>query len=107
MKARPCTVVIENVSPLVDGGRYPIKRTVGEAVEVHADVFKDGHDVMSAVLKWRVVGAKRWHEESLECTDPWNKDHWRGIFVVREMGPHEFTVEAWGDTWKSWLHECT
>ena len=105
MKARPCTVVIENVSPLVDGGRYPIKRTIGEAVEVHADVFKDGHDVMSAVLKWRAVGAKRWHEAPLACTDQWNKDRWRGAFTVGEMGPHEFTVEAWGDTWKSWLHE--
>jgi len=105
MKARPCTVVIENVSPLVDGGRYPIKRSVGEAVEVRADIFKDGHDVMSAVLKWRMVGAKRWHEERMECIDPWNKDHWRGGFTVLEMGPHEFTIEAWGDTWKSWQHE--
>ena len=60
MKARPCTVVIENVIPLVDGGRYPIQRTVGESVEVSADIFKDGHDVMGAVLKWRKVGAKRW-----------------------------------------------
>ncbi len=105
MKARPCTVVIENVSPLVDGGRYPIKRTVGEAVEVSADIFKDGHDVMGAVLKWRKVGAKRWHETVMECTDSWTNDHWRGRFTVLEMGPTEFTIEAWGDTWKSWQHE--
>ena len=105
MKARPCTVVIENVSPLVDGGRYSIKRTVGETVEVHADIFKDGHDVMIAVLKWRMLGAKRWHESPLQCVDPWNKDHWSGSFTVIEMGPHEFTIEAWGDTWKSWQHE--
>ncbi|MEO6739254.1 MAG: alpha-1,4-glucan--maltose-1-phosphate maltosyltransferase [Chthoniobacteraceae bacterium] len=105
MKARPCTVVIENVSPLVDAGRYPIKRTVGEQVEVHADIFKEGHDVMSAVLKWRKTGAKRWHETVMECTDPWNGDHWRGIFTVLEMGQHDFTIEAWGDTWKSWQHE--
>jgi len=105
MKTRPCTVVIENVSPLVDGGRYPIKRTVGESVEVQADIFKDGHDVMSAVLKWRKVGVKRWHEIALECADIWTGDHWRGIFTVLEMGPHEFTIEAWGDTWKSWQHE--
>jgi starch synthase (maltosyl-transferring) len=105
MKTRPCTVVIENVSPLVDGGRYPIKRVVGESVEVHADIFKDGHDVMSAVLKWRKVGAARWHETPLDCVEPWNKDHWRGDFTVLEMGPHEFTIEAWGDVWKSWQHE--
>ncbi len=105
MKARPCTVVIENVNALVDGGRYPIKRTVGESIEVTADIFKDGHDVMSTVLKWRKVGAKRWHETTMECTDPWTMDHWRGSFIVLEMGAHEFTIEAWGDTWKSWQHE--
>jgi starch synthase (maltosyl-transferring) len=105
MKARPCTVVIENVSPLVDAGRYPIKRVVGESVEVRADIFKDGHDVLSAVLKWRKLGAKRWHEMTMECADHWNRDHWRGNFTVLEMGPHEFTIEAWGDTWKSWQHE--
>jgi starch synthase (maltosyl-transferring) len=105
MKARPCTVVIENVSPLVDGGRYPIKRVVGESVEVRADIFKDGHDILSAVLKWRRLGAKRWHEVTMECADHWNRDHWHGTFTVLEMGPHEFTIEAWGDTWKSWQHE--
>ena len=105
MKARPCTVVIENVSPLVDAGRYPVKRTVGERVEVRADIFKDGHDVLSAVLKWRTAGAKRWHETPMQCVDEWNKDHWRAEFTPLEMGPHEFTIEAWGDTWRSWLHE--
>jgi starch synthase (maltosyl-transferring) len=107
MKARPCTVVIENVSPLVDGGRYPIKRVIGESVDVFADVFKDGHDVLSGVLKWRKAGVKRWHETPLECVDPWNRDQWRASFTVLEMGPHEFTIEAWGDTWKSWHHEWT
>ena len=105
MKTRPCTVVIENVSPLVDGGRYPIKRVVGENTEVRADIFKEGHDVMSAVLKWRKTGAKHWHETAMECLDPWTRDLWRGAFTVLEMGAHEFTIEAWGDTWKSWQHE--
>ena len=45
--------VIENLQPLIDGGRYPIKRVVGEDLVVEADVFKDGHDVVAAALKWR------------------------------------------------------
>ena len=49
-------VVIENLQPLVNGGRYPIKRVVGEDVVVEADVFKDGHDAVAALLKWRLVG---------------------------------------------------
>ena len=53
MIPRPPPVIIEAVSPLIEGGRYPVKRAVGEDVTVEADVFKDGHDVVSAVLKWR------------------------------------------------------
>ena len=50
MLLRPATVVIENVNPLVNGGRYPVKRVVGEALELTADIFKEGHDVISAVV---------------------------------------------------------
>ena len=55
-------VVIENVQPLLDCGRYAIKRLVGDAVRITADIYKDGHDVIAAVLKWRRRGAKRWQE---------------------------------------------
>ena len=48
--------VIEDLQPLIDGGRYPIKRVVGEDVVVEADVFKDGHDIVAAALKWRLLG---------------------------------------------------
>ena len=56
MNIRPFTAVIENIRPLVDGGRYPVKRVVGERLVVEADVFKEGHDVLSTVLKWRRLG---------------------------------------------------
>ena len=51
--------------PLIDGGRYPIKRVVGEDLVVEADVFKDGHDVVAATLKWRVLGETHWHETAM------------------------------------------
>ena len=44
---------IEDVYPLIDGGRFPVKRIVGERVEVWADIYRDGHDVVSAALVWR------------------------------------------------------
>ena len=53
------SVVIENLQPLIEGGRYPIKRIVGEDLAVEADIFKDGHDVVAAVLRWRVLRAAR------------------------------------------------
>src|SRR5919109_3921512 len=47
------TVVIEAIAPLVDGGRYPIKREVGAVFEVTADIFKEGHEVLVAFLLYR------------------------------------------------------
>lgn len=104
MKIAPATVVIENVSPLVDAGRYPIKRTVGEVVQVEADIFKDGHDELSALLKWRKVGEVAWNETVMH-PHPWGNERWTGQFEVKENAPYEFTIEAWGDLWKSWRHE--
>ncbi len=104
MMPRPPTCVIENVQPLVEGGRYPVKRAVGEDITVEADVFKDGHDIVSAVLKWRKRGAARWYETPMTPI-PNGNDRWRGTFSVFENAVYEFTVEAWGDTFLSWQHE--
>ena len=101
---RPPTCVIENVQPLVEGGRYAVKRAVGEDIAVEADVFKDGHDVVSAVLKWRKRGTARWYETPMTPI-PKGNDRWCGTFSVFENAVYEFTVEAWGDTFLSWQHE--
>ena len=101
---RPPTCVIENVQPLVEGGRYAVKRAVGEDVVVEADVFKDGHDIVSAVLKWRKRGTARWYETPMTPI-PNGNDRWCGTFSVFENAVYEFTVEAWGDTFLSWQHE--
>src|SRR4051812_47683666 len=105
MISRPPTVVIEAVSPLVEGGRYPIKRAVGEDILVEADVFKDGHDVVSALLKWRKQGMTKWYETPMQCIDPFNRDRWSGVFSVFENAVYEFTIEAWGDYFRTWQHE--
>src|SRR3982751_5766953 len=96
------TAVIENLQPLVDGGRYPIKRVVGEDIVVEADIFKDGHDVVAAVLKWRIVGEPHWHETQMTHVD---NDRWRGACTVYENATYEYTVEAWTDTFRAWQHE--
>jgi starch synthase (maltosyl-transferring) len=98
------TAVIENITPLVDGGRYPVKRAVGEDLLVEADVFKDGHDVVAAVLKWRKAGTKRWFETPMELI-PNGNDRWRGTASLFENATYEYTIEAWGDVFRSWQHE--
>jgi starch synthase (maltosyl-transferring) len=98
------SVVIENLQPLIDGGRYPIKRIVGEDLVVEADIFKEGHDVVAAILKWRVLGKRAWRETSMNFVD---NDRWRGVCTLYDEAIHEYTVEAWTDTFRSWQAEFT
>jgi starch synthase (maltosyl-transferring) len=96
------SVVIENLQPLLDGAQYPIKRIVGEDLVVEADIFKDGHDVVAAVLKWRVLGKRAWRETPMTFVD---NDRWRGVCTLYDEAVHEYTVEAWTDAFRSWQSE--
>ena len=98
------SIVIENLQPLIDGGRYPIKRITGEDLTVEADIFKDGHDVVAAILKWRVLGKRAWRETPMNFVD---NDRWRGVCTLYEQDIHEYTVEAWTDRFRSWQAEFT
>src|ERR1700688_3558619 len=98
------TAVIENLQPLVDSGRYPIKRVAGEDLVVEADIFKDGHDIVAALLKWRILGENRWHETPMAFID---NDRWRGVCTLYENAIYEYTVEAWTDTFRGWQREFT
>jgi starch synthase (maltosyl-transferring) len=87
-------VIIEGVTPQIDEGRFPVKRTRGEDVVVEADAFADGHDVLAAVVLWRRCGDEAWHETPMA---PLGNDRWRAVFTVTDYRDHEFTVEAWVD----------
>jgi starch synthase (maltosyl-transferring) len=97
-------VVVENIRPQVDGGRFPIKRVIGEAVTVRADVFGDGHDLVAAVVRDRAPGTGTWRETPME---PLGNDEWRAVFTVDQLGTHAYTVEAWIDRFGSWRHEVS
>ena len=93
--------VVEDVAPAVDGGRFAIKRVVGDRVVVEADCFADGHDVVACMLKWRRAGAA-WQSVPME---PLVNDRWRAGFVVDALGTWEYAVCAWVDPFQSWLHD--
>jgi starch synthase (maltosyl-transferring) len=93
------TVVIENFYPCIEGGRHAIKRIVGEPLDLWCDIFTDGHVVMSAVLKWRLIGTKRWFEAPMQSID---NDRWHGQCSFESIGRWEYVVEAWSDTYKGW-----
>ncbi|MBU0674475.1 MAG: alpha-1,4-glucan--maltose-1-phosphate maltosyltransferase [Proteobacteria bacterium] len=95
-------VWIENVQPAVDGGRFPIKRCVGEEVRVTADIFADGHDLLGAVLLYRPVSEGAWQEVRLELRQ---NDVRTASFRVERLESYEYTIEAWVDHFASWQDE--
>ena len=82
--------VVEGIAPEVDGGRFPVKRVLGDEVDVEADAFADGHDAVVAVLRHRPAGGE-WQERPLE---PLGNDRWRASFAVDRLGRYEFAVVA-------------
>ena len=93
------SVVIENVTPELDGGRYAVKREVGQTFVVEADLFKEGHDIIAARVCYRGPGDATWHTTPLTF---WDNDRWRGSFELTEIGVYTYTVEAYPDRFRSW-----
>jgi starch synthase (maltosyl-transferring) len=98
----PARIQIHDVAPQVDCGRYPAKAVVGDRVPVTATIFRDGHDKVRAVVRYRVAGTRRWLERPLE---PVGNDRWEGSFDVTDLGRWQFTVQAWSDPYATWLDE--
>lgn len=102
MSRLPESVVIENVAPSIDHGRHPVKRVLGETLLIEADIFKDGHDELEAVLKWKAKGSRVWREAAMQHRD---NDRWSSSLSLEKTGDYQFTIEAWGDPFFSWLHD--
>jgi starch synthase (maltosyl-transferring) len=92
-------VVIEHVQPEIDGGRFPIKRVVGEKVVVQAAIFADGHDSISAMLLYKGHNDGEWKEAHMRFIE---NDTWRGEFIVEELGIYHYTLLGWVDHFKTW-----
>lgn len=95
-------LAIENISPTVDAGRFPIKRVVGETITVQADLFGDGHDPISASLFWRAADEEVWSEVPMRMG---LNDRWQAEFTPRRMGRHEFAVETWRNPFQIFRYE--
>jgi starch synthase (maltosyl-transferring) len=93
-------VLIERVTPQIDGGRHPVKRFVGDRVEVGADVVMDGHELIGARVRYCGPGFDRIREAPLVYR--FEPDRFFGSFDVDEVGRWQFTVEAWPDHWGTW-----
>lgn len=94
-------VLISDIKPLVDCGRYPIKRVVDEALKVEATLVADGHDVVAGAVAWRKKNAGKWQRVALK---PIENDQYSAELSFAEIGAYEYKIEAWIDYALTWLH---
>jgi starch synthase (maltosyl-transferring) len=95
-------ILIEHVLPAVDGGRFPVKREVGDRLAVSADIVKEGHDRLAAVIRYRAAGDAEWRETPLE---PRGNDAWGGAFPLAANTRYSYAIEAWTDVFGTWVEE--
>lgn len=95
-------VVISQIKPEIDGGRYAIKRTLGEQVAVGAAAFADGHDLVRAVLRHRHETEPDWHEVVME---PQGQDRWLASFTCAQLGRYHYSLAAWVDRYDTWCRD--
>ncbi len=96
------TAWIENVWPELDGGRFPVKHEVGELLEVTADILREGHEALAAVLRYRTVKDTEWRETRME---PLGNDRWTARFPLEENTRYVYSLEAYPDPYKSWVED--
>ena len=92
-------VVIDGVEPEVDGGKFPIKRCLGDRVRVEADIFADGHDLLGARLLFRRADDSEWREAAMRLIE---NDRWGGEFEVEELGRYVYTISGWVNAYGTW-----
>jgi starch synthase (maltosyl-transferring) len=95
-------VAVENVSPQIDCGRFPIKRVVGDSVVVEADVFGDGHDAIAAALVYRFGDLGEWLRTPMR---PLVNDRWTAEFPVEQIGDYEYKITGWVDRFGTWRRD--
>ncbi|HEX7899253.1 MAG TPA: alpha-1,4-glucan--maltose-1-phosphate maltosyltransferase [Planctomycetota bacterium] len=97
-------ILIEDVHPSVDAGRWPAKRIAGRPCGVEAAILRDGHVNLRAVLLWRRADVEAWSEAPFACVEP-GLDRWRGEFPLAAPGAHLFAIRAWTDLYGTWLDD--
>jgi starch synthase (maltosyl-transferring) len=95
-------LAIERPSPCVDGGAFPVKAIAGELVGVEADIVFDGHDKISAALRWQAPGETEWQEVPMRQL---GNDRWQAAFPLERLGRHVYVVSAWRDRFETFRDE--
>jgi starch synthase (maltosyl-transferring) len=92
-------VIITNISPKVEDGKYPVKAVLGEEIKFSASIFGDGHDVIAASVFVKHLTAEKPTEIKLKAI---NNDCWEASFICSQLGVYEFYIEGWEDHFSNW-----
>ena len=95
-------IIIERVTPEVEGGRYSAKRVLGQVVRVEADIFADGHDSIAASLLFKSTRDRSWQTTPMRHG---NNDRWHGEFIADEIGICRYTLQGWVDHFRTWQRD--
>ena len=85
-------LVIENIRPSIEGGRFMLKREPGDTVTLQADIFRHSHEKYDAAIFYRHVSKKKWEQAPMHFVD---NDLWEGSFTVGNIGYYEYKICAW------------
>jgi starch synthase (maltosyl-transferring) len=95
-------ITIDAVRPATPSGEFPAKAVVDEQFTVSADIFRDGHDLLRARVRWRCLGKGKWHTAPMRDV---GNDRWEGSVTPAAFGRHDVVIEAWRDRFATWRHD--
>jgi starch synthase (maltosyl-transferring) len=95
-------IVIEDIYPGIEGGRFAVKRIAGEPFDVWADILRDGNAVLAAELLWRPGLTGKWFRTTMR---PHGDDRWAAAFTPSTPGRYEYAIEAWTDVFGTWRRD--
>jgi starch synthase (maltosyl-transferring) len=98
----PLRIVIDNVAPTVDEGRFPAKCVVGDPVAIAVDVFMDGHGLLAVELVWHALDEETWSRERMQ---PLGNDRWQATIRPARVGRYAFKIEAWPDEYGTFCRD--
>lgn len=96
-------LVIEQISPTVDGGEWPVKRVVGDTLYVGAAIYKDGHELITAQVCYQHVNSSGPSHAPLGYE--FNPDRWFAQVPLSEVGNYRMWIEAWPDFFLTWRRD--
>jgi starch synthase (maltosyl-transferring) len=98
----PSRILIQDVRPQVDHGRYPVKAILGDDVRVTGTIIRDGHEVLGATVRYKAPATTRWKEAPLHAV---GNDLFEGSFQPDSCGTWCFRIVAWVDRVASYQWE--